>query len=159
MPINIQWRKKWLFLCLFPTAFCMDPTCKIRSKSWAIPIRDSTASIEFFLNLLELCSSTICYALGLSEKKVAWIIAWIPQLHCRGYSPAGSDWRWGLRWRHFGAKYQDMHTDYTGQAGDGRNPLWLHDCQNLAEIPTHYSWLYKLMADKKGEFTPKLWPF
>ena len=58
------------------------------------------------------------------------------KLQCWEYSPYldKPKWKWlffvglltgslrdvgyELRWRHFGAKYQDMHTDYTGQAGD-----------------------------------------
>ena len=30
----------------------------------------------------------------------------------------GTSRRYGFQWRHFGAEYKDMHTDYTGQGID-----------------------------------------
>lgn len=30
---------------------------------------------------------------------------------------------YGFQWRHFGAEYKDMHTDYTGGGSPG---IWVH---------------------------------
>ncbi len=30
---------------------------------------------------------------------------------------------YGFQWRHFGAAYKDMHTDYTGGCGAGRDRM------------------------------------